>query len=158
LALSPIKFFRNIGRTREIVSILLNHGFGDVVDRLRLMRYMRWWRRVVLRKSEPAPALTLAQRLRMAPQAWSPLGGGRLSREPAETPLGQALARLGQQLDATPEQLAIAWLLRHPARIQPVLGSGKLGRTKLLVEAQQLSLDRQAWFELLQAATGNEVP
>ena len=39
------EFFRNLGRTREIVTILLNHGFGDVVERLRLMRYLRWWRR-----------------------------------------------------------------------------------------------------------------
>jgi ubiquinone biosynthesis protein len=72
LALSPIKFFRNIGRTREIVSILLNHGFGDVVDRLRLMRYMRWWRRVVLRKAEPVAALTIAQRIRLALEELGP--------------------------------------------------------------------------------------
>src|SRR5260221_6592968 len=66
LTLSPIKFFRNLGRTREIVTILLNHGFGDVVDRLRLMRYMRWWRRVIMRRPEPAPSLTVAQRIRLA--------------------------------------------------------------------------------------------
>ncbi|MBI3866061.1 MAG: AarF/ABC1/UbiB kinase family protein [Planctomycetia bacterium] len=72
MTLSPIKFFRNLGRTREIVTILLNHGFGDVVERLRLMRYMRWWRRVILRKSEPAPALTVAQRIRLALEELGP--------------------------------------------------------------------------------------
>ncbi len=72
MALSPIKFFRNLGRTREIVTILLNHGFGDVVERLRLMRYLRWWRRVVLRKAEPAPALTVAQRIRLALEELGP--------------------------------------------------------------------------------------
>lgn len=72
MALSPIKFFRNLGRTREIVTILLNHGFGDVVERLRLMRYLRWWRRVILRKAEPAPALTVAQRIRMALEELGP--------------------------------------------------------------------------------------
>jgi ubiquinone biosynthesis protein len=72
LALSPIRFFRNLGRTREIVTILLNHGFGDVVDRLRLMRYMRWWRRVVLRRAEPAPTLTMAQRIRLALEELGP--------------------------------------------------------------------------------------
>jgi predicted oxidoreductase len=102
--------------------------------------------------------LDQAQRLRCSPQAWSPLAGGRLTREPAETPLGTALARLGRELTATPEQLAIAWLLHHPARIHPVLGSGRLDRIRLLAEAQELELDRQHWFELLQAARGHEVP
>ncbi|MBS0261359.1 MAG: AarF/ABC1/UbiB kinase family protein [Planctomycetes bacterium] len=50
----------------------MNHGFGDVVDRLRLMRYMRWWRRVVLRRADPAPALTLPQRIRLALEELGP--------------------------------------------------------------------------------------
>jgi ubiquinone biosynthesis protein len=72
LTLSPIKFFRNLGRTREIVTILLNHGFGDVVERLRLMRYLRWWRRVIMRRPEPAPSLTVAQRVRLAIEELGP--------------------------------------------------------------------------------------
>jgi ubiquinone biosynthesis protein len=72
LTLSPIKFIRNLGRTREIVTILLNHGFGDVVERLRLMRYMRWWRRVVLRRPEPAPRVTVAQRIRQTVEELGP--------------------------------------------------------------------------------------
>src|SRR5260370_40869344 len=72
VTLSPLKFFRNLGRTREIVTILLNHGFGDVVERLRLMRYMRWWRRVVLRRPEPAPRVTGAERIRQALEELGP--------------------------------------------------------------------------------------
>ena len=72
MTLSPIKFFRNLGRTREIVTILLNHGFGDVVERLTLMRYRRWWRRVIMRKPEPAPSLTVAQRIRLAIEELGP--------------------------------------------------------------------------------------
>ncbi|WP_374536637.1 aldo/keto reductase [Chitinimonas taiwanensis] len=103
-------------------------------------------------------SLDLAQRQRTMPQAWSPLGGGRLSSTPAESALGRVLQRLGDELNATPEQLAIAWLLRHPARIHPVLGSGKLQRIRELVAAQTLALDRQQWFELLEAAMGREMP
>jgi len=102
--------------------------------------------------------LDQAQERRFQPQAWSPLGGGRLSREPIDSPLGRTLARLGQERNATPEQLAIAWLLRHPAGIQPILGSGKLERIRLMAEAQEITLDRQTWFELLEAATGQKVP
>ena len=72
MTLTPIKFFRNLGRTREIVTILLNHGFGDVVERLALMRYRRWWRRVIMRKPEPAPSLTVAQRIRLAIEELGP--------------------------------------------------------------------------------------
>lgn len=72
LTLSSIKFLRNLGRTREIVTILLNHGFGDVVERLRLTPYRRWWRRVILRRPEPAPRLTVAQRIRQALEELGP--------------------------------------------------------------------------------------
>ncbi|GAB3265561.1 aldo/keto reductase [Chitinimonas naiadis] len=102
--------------------------------------------------------LDQCQRLGVAPQAWSPLGGGRLSAEPADTPLGKVLTRLSGELGLSREQLAIAWLLRHPARIHPVLGSGKLERIRLLVAAQSVTLDRQQWFELLEAALGREMP
>ena len=115
---------------------------------------------VSLLRAEPLFDGTLdqAQRLRMPPQAWSPLGGGRLSREPEDSSLGRTLAHLGKELNATVEQLAIAWLLHHPARIRPVLGSGKLERIRLLVKAEELALDRQHWFQLLEAARGFPVP
>lgn len=102
--------------------------------------------------------LDQCQRLRMMPQAWSPLGGGRLAKESHYSRLGQVLARLGHELRVSPEQLAIAWLLRHPARIHPVLGSGKIDRIRQLAAAQHIELDRQQWFELLEAAIGREVP
>lgn len=72
MALHPIRFFRNLGRTREIVTVLLNHGFGDLVDRLGLLQYLRWWRRVVLRRPESAPPLTIAQRIRLVLEELGP--------------------------------------------------------------------------------------
>ncbi|WP_269532045.1 aldo/keto reductase family oxidoreductase [Chitinimonas sp. BJYL2] len=102
--------------------------------------------------------LDQCQQLRIMPQAWSPLGGGRLSDTAPDTPLGKVLVRLGSELGVTAEQLAIAWLLRHPAHIHPVLGTGKLDRIRELVAAQQVSLDRQQWFELLEAALGRTMP
>lgn len=49
-------------------------------------------------------------------------------------------------------------LLKHPAQIRPVLGSGKLERIRLMVKAEALALDRQHWFHLLEAARGFPVP
>lgn len=86
MPISPIKFFRNLGRTREIVTVLLNHGFGDVVERLRLMNYLRWWRRVVLRRSEPLRTLTVAQRIRLALEE-----------------LGPAFVKFGQVMSTRPD-------------------------------------------------------
>jgi predicted oxidoreductase len=101
--------------------------------------------------------LDQCQRLGVTPQAWSPLAGGALSHQLEETSLSRALSRAGHELGVTREQLAIAWLLRHPACISPVLGSGKLPRIRELVDAQNIVLDRQLWFELLEAALGHPV-
>jgi predicted oxidoreductase len=101
--------------------------------------------------------LDQCQRLNMTPQAWSPLAGGALSHQHEETSLSRALSRAGHELGVTREQLAIAWLLRHPARISPILGSGKLPRIRELADAQNIVLDRQLWFELLEAALGHPV-
>ena len=102
--------------------------------------------------------LDQCQRLNVTPQAWSPLAGGAISHPIENTSLGLALARLGQELGMTREQLAIAWLLRHPARIRPILGSGKIQRIRELVDAERIVLDRQTWFELLETAQGYPIP
>ncbi|HLJ11644.1 MAG TPA: AarF/UbiB family protein [Planctomycetaceae bacterium] len=112
MTLSPIKFFRNLGRTREIVTILLNHGFGDVVERLRLMRYMRWWRRVVLRRPEPAPRLTVAQRIRQALEELGPTFvkfGQVISTRPdlVPAPIVAELEKLQEQVPPFPAAEAI---------------------------------------------------
>lgn len=63
----PIRLLKNLGRSREIATVLLNFGFGDLVDRLRLRRYLQWGRRLLRRKGthlDPPP--TRAARLRMA--------------------------------------------------------------------------------------------
>jgi ubiquinone biosynthesis protein len=46
---TPLRILRNLGRTRQIVAVLLNHGFGDVVDRLGLTRTYHRWRRWLFR-------------------------------------------------------------------------------------------------------------
>lgn len=102
--------------------------------------------------------LDQCQKLGVTPQAWSPLAGGRLAQQAEETSLSRALTRIGNELGMTRGQLAIAWLLRHPARIKPVLGSGKVQHIRELVAAGQFVLDRQVWFEMLEAALGASIP
>lgn len=67
LAFRPIKFLRNFLRSGEIVTVLLTYGFGDVVERLGLRRYVRWGRRAFFWwRKKPHPQLNRAQRVRLA--------------------------------------------------------------------------------------------
>ena len=98
-------------------------------------------------------------RLNRAVMAWSPLGGGRLfGAGPEAVRLAPALARHAQAHGTTPEAVAIAWLLAHPATILPVLGTNRLDRIAAIAEALRVRLDRQDWYELWTLAAGREVP
>ena len=54
--------------------------------------------------------------------------------------------------------VAVAFLLRHPAKILPVLGTNNLDRIKTISDALKVSLTREAWFTLYEATLGKEVP
>ena len=93
----------------------------------------------------------------MTPMAWSPLAGGALfSRENAT--LFDRLSEIAREFEVDASAVAIAWLLCHPAKILPVLGTNNLGRIAKLDDALKVSMDRQTWFELYELANGNEVP
>ena len=99
-------------------------------------------------------------RRRMAPMAWSPLAGGRLFHGEDERArrVRRTLGELAAELDAGADQVALAWLLAHPAGIVPILGSGSLGRLRAAAAAGALRLEREQWFRLWTASTGEEVP
>lgn len=101
--------------------------------------------------------LAYLQQHRMLPMAWSPLGGGELFKNPKSL-LNIELNALAQIHSVQPASVAIAWLLRHPARILPIMGSNNIQRIRQFSEALTLELDRETWFQLLQSASGHEVP
>jgi len=101
------------------------------------------------------------QRLDVRPMAWSPLGGGRLFHEESEQAerLRETLGRIGHQVGgASIDQVALAWVLMHPARFLPVLGTGNASRIRKAVEALEITLSREQWFEIWIASTGRDVP
>jgi predicted oxidoreductase len=99
------------------------------------------------------------QRLKVPPMAWSPLAGGRMfGGEPAARRLAPVLARMAAAAGVPPEGVAVAWLLAHPARILPVLGTNRLDRIAALSAALRVPMTREDWFELWTAAAGAEVP
>jgi predicted oxidoreductase len=103
-------------------------------------------------------SLAQAQQLKAPPMAWSPLGGGDLFADSAAAiRLRAALQRIGSQYKVGIDAVAIAWLLAHPARILPVMGTQKLERISTFGDAFKVAMDRETWFELLELAAGREV-
>ncbi|MGS0757379.1 aldo/keto reductase, partial [Roseateles sp. GG27B] len=104
------------------------------------------------------------QRAGIQIQAWAPLAQGLFSgKAPADaTPHVTRTAALVQQLaethSAPPESILLAWLMRHPARIQPVIGSANPARIRACGAAAQVRLSREEWFDLYVAARGAELP
>jgi len=104
--------------------------------------------------------LDQCQELRIQPMAWSPLGGGRLfqGQGEQEVRVRKALQEIGAELGASIDQVALAWILHHPGRIIPVLGTGKIERVKQAVRALEIPLSREQWFALWTASKGHGVP
>ncbi len=88
--------------------------------------------------------------------AWSPLGGGLLMGK--EGPLSNVLERVAKENNVDAAAVAVAWLLAHPAKILPVMGTNNLARIAAISDAEKVEMDRQTWFELYTLANGREVP
>lgn len=104
-------------------------------------------------------SLAQAQQLHAPPMAWSPLAAGALlGQGEAATRLRPALERIGKEFGVGADAVAIAWLLAHPARILPILGTNDLGRMARMSDCLKVKLDRETWYELWTLAAGQEVP
>lgn len=104
----------------------------------------------------------------LTPLAWGPLGGGWLGTGGAvpdnhpqrehrlnlQHTLDEMVARLGVSRTV----LALAWLLRHPAGIVPIVGSCSPEHIRDAVRATEIELDREDWYRLLVAARGERLP
>jgi predicted oxidoreductase len=89
----------------------------------------------------------------IVPMAWSPLGGGELSPV-----LMTELKKWGDEFGTTPQVIALAWLMQHPAGILPVIGTTKEENLVKTKEALSIKLDRQQWYSIYQASTGVRIP
>ncbi|NVO25713.1 aldo/keto reductase [Donghicola mangrovi] len=99
--------------------------------------------------------LAFHQRQRDAVMAWSPLGGGSLMT--ADTALTRLMDGFAADFGVDRSAIAVAFLLRHPAKILPVLGTNSLERIAKISDATKVDLTRVQWFQLYEAALGREV-
>jgi predicted oxidoreductase len=96
-------------------------------------------------------------------QAWSPVAQGRLFAPAGDAPpnarhLAQLIAALAVEKVTTPEAIALAWILRHPAGIQPIIGTTRPDRVRASALADAVTLSREEWYRLLIGSRGAPVP
>ena len=105
--------------------------------------------------------LDQCMRLGIAPMAWSPLGGGRLVRadDEAGARVQQAVAEIAERHGgATVDQVAYAWIMAHPSRPMPIIGSNQVERIERAAKAATIQLTREDWYALWTAARGKRIP
>lgn len=93
----------------------------------------------------------------ITPMAWSPLGN--VFKEDSEQ-TRRIHSQLGELLDkynATEDQLLLAWVLKHPSQIHPVIGTSTKQRITDASKALSIKLELEDWFKILEACQGHEV-
>ncbi len=113
-------------------------------------------------------ALDLCLAERITPMAWSPLAGGRLGsgsgvdmQDPNHAHkqrLNAALEQVARGHGAPKAAIALAWLLKHPSNIIPIVGSTNPDRIREAANSPSISLSREEWYRLYEAALGQRLP
>ena len=91
------------------------------------------------------------------PMSWSPLGSVFREGTKQTERIKKALKPLCVKYNASEDQLLLAWVLKHPAGVLPVIGTTTPERISKAVEAIEIELEREDWFKLLVASQGHKV-
>ncbi len=96
---------------------------------------------------------------KIIPMAWAPLGGGLFNDEnhPRFRAITATAAELAEKYNTGLNEILLAWLHTHPSGIQTIIGTTKIERLLQAKVASAIRLDREDWFRLLIAATGEDV-
>ena len=101
--------------------------------------------------------LEYAQQHGVQLQAWGSLAQGRFN-DPAASAAAKVVHEITEAHRTTVNAVLLAWLLRHPAGIQPVIGSGNAERIQACGDATKIQLSRDEWYRLYVAARGQALP
>jgi predicted oxidoreductase len=96
----------------------------------------------------------------MAVLAWSPLGGGRLGvpADARSAGVAAALDRKAAETGASRAATAYSWIMAHPVRAIPIVGTQNPARIAELAQAFAITWTRQDWYDVLVAARGEALP
>lgn len=94
-------------------------------------------------------------------QAWSPFQHGMIEGAfvgNSDFPeINEKLQQVASRYGVTDSAIAIAWILRHPAGIQPIVGTMNKQRLEDIAKASEVKLTKEEWYELYRAG-GNDLP
>jgi predicted oxidoreductase len=102
-------------------------------------------------------------------QAWSPMARGKLTGSNVDDPnsthpsdavrrTAELVAEMAKEKGVTPEAILTAWILRHPAKIQVILGTTRPERIQGACQADGIELTREEWYRLFTAGRGEALP
>lgn len=94
-------------------------------------------------------------------QAWSPVQYGFFEGvflDNEKFPgLNEKINEIAEEKGVSNTAIATAWILRHPAKIQTIIGTTNKKRIQDIVKASEVEITRQQWYEIYRAA-GNKLP
>lgn len=118
------------------------------------------WNQIECSLSHSTPlfdgSLDYHQTYKIGSMAWSPLGN--YFKAPKTASLKNLMQVFAEKYNVSEDQLLLAWLLKHPAHIHPVVGTTQIERLKKAQETTQIQLDLQDWFLMLEEEKGEKVP
>lgn len=99
----------------------------------------------------------------MVPLAWSPLGGGRLGGKVDPTDLravevAEVCDLIASEQGVTRSAILLAWAIRHPAGVVPIIGTQRVERIRECARAVDIELTSDQWYQILVAARGEAMP
>jgi len=94
----------------------------------------------------------------ITPMAWSPLGHTFKEDTEQTRRIHKELGELLEKYNTTEDQLLLAWILKHPAQIHPVIGTTNKKRIVNASKAVAINLELEDWFKILVASQGHKVP
>jgi len=95
------------------------------------------------------------------PMAWSPLAGGDIFTGTSEKVknVRDTLLSIGEKYEETRlDTLTYAFLLSHPAKILPIVGSGKIDRIRNAMDALKIRFTAEEWLTVYKASIGKNLP
>lgn len=105
--------------------------------------------------------LEYCQLKKVTPQAWSPflisLQEGIFAGHPDYEELNNTIQHYADYYGVAPEAIVVAWILRHPAKIQTIVGSMNSERLNKITQAFDVQLTREQWYHIYRSA-GNKLP
>jgi predicted oxidoreductase len=105
---------------------------------------------------------------KITPMAWSPFAGGRLATSAGvnmrdadharKLKVHDILDSLARERRLSRSLLALAFLLRHPSGIVPIVGTTQPDRIREAAQADEVEISREEWYRLYEAANGQRLP